>query len=364
MGGLFNTTEQTDVRGRTMHVAEGLLRRREFGPLLAAVVLVVIFGSMTTRFFSAQEISGLTSLASSVGIVAIGVSLLMISGEFDLSVGAVFAICAVVFGKLLSDAHMADILALLTVLVVAAAIGLVNGLVTTRFGIPSFITTLAMLLVVQGVDLVITQGNTILFFGQSKVISVLGGQINNAIAAPLIWLIAITLLVWYVLEHTRYGNWTRAAGGRSGVARAMGVPANRVKVVNFMICSMLAAWAGCTQFASYGAASAADGQNYELLAIVATVIGGTALFGVSGTIIGTFIGAIILGLLQTGLILVGVSGSWYTPAIGVILVIAVIVNVRLSRLTFGGLRARFSLRAALEPIEDVSIVSSKEEPGR
>jgi simple sugar transport system permease protein len=354
------------MRGKAVRFAEGLLRRRESGPLLAAVVLVIIFSSASSKFFSASEISGLTSLASSVGIVAIGVSFLMISGEFDLSVGAVFAISAVLFGKLLSDAHFLDIMALLAVVAIAAGIGLVNGLITTVFGIPSFITTLAMLLVVQGVDLVITQGNTILFFGQSNVVSVLGNQLNNAIAAPLIWLLVITLLLWYVLEHTSYGNWTRAAGGRVGVARAMGVPANRVKIVNFVICSILAAWAGCTQFASYGAASAADGQNYELLAIVATVIGGTSLFGVTGTILGTCIGALILGLLQTGLILIGVSGSWYSPAIGVILVLAVIVNVRLSRLTFGGLRARSSLRTALEPIEEAPFVipSSREDQGR
>jgi simple sugar transport system permease protein len=354
------------MRGKAVRFAEGLLRRRESGPLLAAVVLVIIFSSTSSKFFSASEISGLTSLASAVGIVALGVCFLMISGEFDLSVGAVFALSAVLFGKLLSDAHFVDIVALLAVVAIAGGIGLVNGLITTVFGIPSFITTLAMLLVVQGVDLVITQGNTILYFGHSNVISVLGNQLNNAVAAPLIWFVVITLLLWFVLEHTSYGNWTRAAGGRAGVARAMGVPANRVKIINFVTCSILAAWAGCTQFASYGAASAADGQNYELLAIVATVIGGTSLFGVTGTILGTFIGALILGLLQTGLILIGVSGSWYSPAIGVILVLAVIVNVRLSRLTFGGLRARFSLRSVLEPIEEVPIVrpGSTEGPGQ
>jgi simple sugar transport system permease protein len=320
---------------------------------------VVIFSSLTDKFFSPQEFSGLTSLASSVGIAAIGVTFLMIAGEFDLSVGAVFALSEVLFGKFLSDLHMTPILALLAVLGIAVLIGLVNGVVTTGFGIPSFITTLAMLMFVQGVDVVISQGNTILFFGHSWLITVMGGRIGQGIAAPVIWLIVITLVVWYVLEHTRYGNWVRAAGGRTGVARTMGVPTSRVKINNFIICSMVAAWAGCTQFASYGAASAADGQDLELFAIVATVIGGTSLFGVSGTIIGTFIGAVILGLLQTGLVLVGVPGSWYTPAIGVILVIAVIVNVRLSKLTFSALRARFSLRPAFG-LDDEAAVIRKE----
>jgi ribose/xylose/arabinose/galactoside ABC-type transport system permease subunit len=109
-----------------------------------------------------------------------------------------------------------------------------------------------------------------------------------------------------------------------------------------MLCSCCAALAGILQFASYGAASAQDGNDYELLAIVAAVIGGTSLFGVTGTVIGTFIGALILGMLQAGLILIGVPGSWYEPLIGVILVVAVIVNVRLSRLDLRTAFARFS----------------------
>jgi erythritol transport system permease protein len=122
----------------------------------------------------------------------------------------------------------------------------------------------------------------------------------------------------------------------------MGVRTRRVKTVNLVICSMCAALSGMLQFASYGSASAQDGQDYELLAIVAAVIGGTSLFGVTGTIIGTFIGALILGMLQAGLILIGVPGSWYEPLIGVILVVAVIVNVRLSKFELRSAFARFA----------------------
>jgi simple sugar transport system permease protein len=160
------------------------------------------------------------------------------------------------------------------------------------------------------------------------------------------WFIGITCLMWLILERTGYGNWVSAAGGPPGVARAMGVPAKRVKMTNFVVCSVLAAFAGCAQFASYGAASATDGQDYELLAIVATVIGGTSLFGVTGTLIGTFIGALILALLQTGLLLVGVPGSWYTPVIGAILVLAVILNVRLSKVDLRRAFARFAFSRA------------------
>ena len=334
---------------RLIRSLENLLRRREFGPLVGLLTLVVVFGTMSSHLWSRQEVNGVTALATSVGVVAVGVTFLMISGEFDLSVGAVFALSAVVFGKLIADGGFTPWLAFCAVLAIAAGIGCVNGIVTTRFGIPSFITTLAMLLIVQGIDLVITGGNTILYFGHSSIVSVMGNTIpHTTIEYRVLWFVGVTALLWFVLERTPYGNWVAASGGRAGVARAMGVPARRVKLINFAVCSMCAALAGIMQFVSYGAASAQDGQDYELLAIVAAVIGGTSLFGVTGTIIGTFIGALILGMLQTGLILVGVPGSWYEPLIGVILVLAVIVNVRLSKVNLGAALGRFAFGAGDE----------------
>ena len=327
---------------RAIYIVEDILRRREFGPLLGFAALVIIFGSMSNHLFSRQQVNGITALATSIGVVAVGVTFLMISGEFDLSVGAVFGLSAVVFGKLVSNSGITPWLAFAIVLALAAGIGLANGIVTTQFGIPSFITTLATLLIVQGVDLVVSGGNTVLYFGNSSIKTAMGDTIpHTTIENRVLWFVAVTVLLWFVLERTPYGNWVAAAGGRRGVARAMGVPAKRVKLINFAVCSMCAALAGIMQFVSYGAASAQDGSDYELLAIVAAVIGGTSLFGVTGTIIGTFIGALILGMLQAGLILVGVPGSWYQPLIGGILVIAVIVNVRLSNTDLGVILGRF-----------------------
>jgi simple sugar transport system permease protein len=323
--------------------AEGLLRRRELGPLFGFVALVIVFEAMSGQIFERAEVTAVTALAASVGTVAIGVTFLMIAGEFDLSVGAVFALSSVLFGQFLGEHGIDPLPALLLVLAIAAGIGLANGIVTAQFGIPSFITTLAALFIVQGITLVISQGNTILFFESSDVVSMLGGPIGDTgVAAPVLWFVGITAVMWLILERTAYGNWVSAAGGPPGVARAMGVPAKRVKMINFMVSSMLAAFAGCAQFASYGAASATDGQDYELYAIVAAVIGGTSLFGVTGTIVGTFIGALILGLLQSGLLLIGIPGSWYTPMIGGILVVGVILNVRLAKLDLRRALARFA----------------------
>ncbi len=227
---------------RRLQIAERLLRRREVGPLLGLGVLIAIFGTMSENLFTRQQVAGITSLTASIGTVAIGVTFLMISGEFDLSVGAVFAICGVLFGKFMSDYGLDPAIALTLVLGVAACIGLANGLVTTWFGIPSFITTLAALLVVQGIDLVISGGNTILYFGSSKVLTALGGTIpGTTIQYRVLWFVGLTIVLWFVLERTRYGNWSAAAGGRAGVARAMGVPTRRVKTMNFVVCSMCAA---------------------------------------------------------------------------------------------------------------------------
>jgi len=343
---------QTD---RLIGFAESLLRRREFGPLVGLGVLILIFGTMSDHLWSRQQLNGITSLSASIGIVAVGVTFLMISGEFDLSVGAVFAVSAVLFGKMIDDYGLDPWLAFPAMLAIAAGIGLVNGLVTTRFGIPSFITTLASLLVVGGIDLVISGGNTILYFGHNPLMNALGGTIpHTTLEYRVLWFIGLTAVLWFLLERTAYGNWSSSSGGRAGVARAMGVRTRRVKTTNFVICSCCAALSGMLQFASYGAASAQDGQDYELLAIVAAVIGGTSLFGVTGTIIGTFIGALILGMLQAGLILIGVPGDWYEPLIGVILVVAVIVNVRLSKLELSSAFARFAFARDDEPAGPVA----------
>ena len=148
---------------------------------------------------------------------------------------------------------------------------------------------------------------------------------------PLLWMFAIAALVWFVLSRMRYGNWTYATGGKAGPAKAMGVPTARVKRINFMLSSFLAGLAGCMQFAYLRGVTQAQGQNYELLAITAAVLGGTSLFGGTGTIWGSIIGAFLLASIQIGLVLIGVPGSFYVTFIGIMLVLVVISNVRLGR---------------------------------
>jgi simple sugar transport system permease protein len=191
-----------------------------------------------------------------------------------------------------------------------------------------------------------TGGQQVEFFGNSRLFSLLGGEIGNSpFYAPILWMLLIAAVFWFVLERTRYGNWTFAAGGRAGVARAVGVPVASVKIRNFVIAATLAGFAGCTEFGYLGSVASGQGTQMELYAIVVSVLGGTSLFGVTGTILGTVIGALILGTLETGLVLIGAPASFYTSLIGLILIVAVIVNVRLERVKLSGLRSLWQVRA-------------------
>jgi simple sugar transport system permease protein len=321
-------------------VGRYFLVSREVGPLVGLVIMDLIFQLRSGVFFTGNNFTGLSTIASSVGIVGIGVTFLMIAGEFDLSVGGMFAFAPIVMGKLIVEHGINEWLAFLLCLVIAAAIGSVNGLVTLRLGIPSFITTLGSLFILNGVNLILTGGQQVEFFGKSTLFPVLGGQLGTSpVYASLLWLLFFAVVFWFVLQRTRYGNWTFASGGRGGIARAVGVPVYRVKLLNFSLASILAAFAGCTQFAYLGSVVSGQGDKMELYAIVVAVVGGTSLFGVTGTIIGTVIGALVLGSLETGLVLIGAPGSLYTSLIGLILIVAVVINVRLDHLNIRLMRA-------------------------
>ena len=282
--------------------------------------------------------TAITTIASTIGIVAVGVTMLMISGEFDLSVGQNFAFTPIVWAILFVTNDMNEWVALAIALGFAAPVGLVNGYVTTVFGIPSFITTLGMFFVLQGLNNLLISGHQLIMFDPSAAMSLLGARIGDTpFYMPLVWMFLIAIVFWFVLTHLQYGNWTFATGGKVGPAKAMGVPTKRVKRINFVLSALLAGLAGCMQFAYLKGVTQAQGQNYELLAITAAVLGGTSLFGGTGTIWGSIIGAFLLQCIQIGLVLIGVPGSFYVTFIGVMLVVVVIANVKLGR--FGSSQA-------------------------
>jgi simple sugar transport system permease protein len=315
-----------------------LLKVRELAPGLGLLGVAVFFSLQTSNFWSPQTITAISTIASTIGIVAVGVTMLMISGEFDLSVGQNFAFTPIVWAILFVTNDVNEWLALVVALGLATSVGLTNGFVTTVFGIPSFITTLGMFFVLQGLNNLLISGHQLIMFEPSTAMAVLGARIGSTpFYMPLVWMLAIAAAFWFVLTRLRYGNWTLATGGKVGPARAMGVPTALIKRTNFVISSLFAGLAGCMQFAYLHGVTQAQGQNYELLAITAAVLGGTSLFGGTGTIWGTIIGAFLLATIEIGLVLIGVPGSFYVTFIGVMLVVVVIANVRLGR--FGGSQA-------------------------
>lgn len=317
---------------------ESLLNVRELAPGLGLLAVVVFFTAQTPNLWSAETMTAVSSIASTIAIVAVGVTMLMISGEFDLSVGQNFAFTPIVWALLFVSDGYNQWLSLIVALGLAGIVGVVNGLVTTLFGIPSFIATLGMFFVLEGMNNLLISGHQLLMFKPSAAMLLLGARIGSTpFYMPLVWMFVIAGAFWFVLTRLRYGNWTFATGGKSGPAKAMGVPITQVKRINFILSALFAGLAGCMQFSYLHTVTQGQGQNYELLAITAAVLGGTSLFGGLGTIWGSVIGAFLLATIQIGLVLIGVPGSFYVTFIGVLLVVVVIANVRLGR--FGGNQA-------------------------
>lgn len=302
----------------------------EFGVILAFSTIFVVFSLLAPKFVTLRNLTGVFTIVSELGIITIGVAFLMIAGEFDLSVGSVYALCGFLFVTLANSFN--SVLALIITLVVAACIGFLNGTITLRAGIPSFITTLGTMMFLRGLMLAVTGGRSVVYNGDLIVPTMLTRFIGRGFRPSHIWFLALALFFSLILTRTRYGNWVFATGGKKEVARAMGINVNRVKVINFMISSVLAGLAGIIVINRFGVANASFGTGMELEAIASAVIGGTFLMGGYGTIIGAFFGAFLVGMMRTGLLMVGAPAYWYQAFVGAILVIAATINIKLRRL--------------------------------
>ena len=318
-----------------------LIGRPEFGPLVLLVVELVVFWGINPDFLSPQNISNILAFTVELGLIALAMTLLMTSGEFDLSVGSLFGFSPVLMWTLYNSGVTSLELGLLVALVVAAFIGLVNGWFVTQLKIPSFLVTLGMLLVVRGTALFITDG-----FPQ-RTWSAEGSWLANILVgdfyvgpfriyASLFWFIGAAIVLGYVLTQSRTGNWIQAAGGNPNAARARGVNVSRVKVGLFILSAVMASLAGVISSLRTSAANPNSGTGYELEVIAMVVIGGTALTGGRGTIIGTVLGILILRVMRNGIVLIGVPGLAYNIFIGAIILGMVALHYGLERRHQGG----------------------------
>jgi simple sugar transport system permease protein len=300
------------------------IAKPEFGPLVLLIAEIAVFWSINPDFLSPLNISNTLSFTVELGLIALAMTLLMTAGEFDLSVGSVFGFAPVLMWTLFNSGITSLEVAFVIALGLAALIGLANGLFVTRIKISSFLVTLGMLLVVRGVALFISDGfpQRTWSAGQHWLAQVLVGDFYVGpfrIYMSLFWFIAVALALGYVLTQTKAGNWIQATGGNPGAARARGVNVNRTKVLLFMLSATMASFAGVISSIRTSAANPNSGAGYELEVIAMVVIGGTALMGGRGTIIGTVLGVFILRVMRNGIVLIGVPGLAYNIFIGAII---------------------------------------------
>lgn len=304
------------------------------------LLLVALFGLLAPNFFTPLALSNILTFASMAGLVVVGVALLMIAGEFDLSVGSTLAVGGFAFAVLL-NAGVPALPAFLLALLLCALLGLINGAIVVLSGIPSFIATLGTMLAYRGIARVLGGGDFAKYTGPKPLLfDVLNGPltaVNNIFSPPanfrtvIVWFLVLAAVAAAVLHRTRFGNWIYATGGHVEAARAQGVPVRTVKLATFTLTGLLAGLAGVVQFAAGASIDPLRGEGLELIAVVSCVIGGVLLTGGAGSVIGAVIGILLLQTLEQGLILMGISVQVFRAIVGFILVVSVILSTAISR---------------------------------
>lgn len=330
---------------RTLSMAGRLFAASEAGVIGALLLLVIIFEALNSAFLSSADIHAILAAVSFVGIIAVGQTILLVAGEFDLSVGSTAGLCAIVAAWLMTKGGLPAGVGLLGGLATGAVIGLVNGLVVVRFGIPAFIATLGMLYTAQGLTNLITNGDPI--YPLPDVI----GNVGQAtpifgLGWSVVVMLALLVVGDLVLRRTTIGRNLYATGGNRDVARLVGINTGLYKVMCFVIVGALAGVAGMFVMGSLASGSPTIGTGWELVVIAGVVVGGVSLFGGVGSVLAGLIGMLLLQVVQSGLVVAGVSANWQTVAVGVIMVLAVGLDLVRRRVSAGrSLKARAAVAA-------------------
>jgi len=301
------------------------LQQREMSILVVAIVLVAYFHFSTPNFATLVNLRTLFEFVSATAIISAGEVMLLICGEIDLSVGQVFALAPFIM-YFVNQAGFPLWVGILAGLLVSCAVGLFNGIVTVWLKIPSLISTLGTQFLLNGITLTLSMGEPALTPN--------GGLINQVMGAnpysEILWAVLVMVVVQVILSYTRWGKHTIATGGNLLGASEAGVNVNRVKLGNFMLASVLAGLAGILEaFRITSTDPLAGGTAIMFSAVAGAVIGGTALSGGIGTVVGAFLGVLALSILNDGFTLLGVSAYTYDIILGLAILIAMILNVRL-----------------------------------
>ena len=307
----------------------GLSAARQFGTLIGLIALSVVLWALTPHFLTVSNLLNVAEQTSINAIVAVGMTFVILSGGIDLSVGSIVALSGVMLGTILQGNQTPLVTPLLGALLVGMGCGLTNGALISWGRLPPFIVTLGMMSIARGAALVFTEGRPVSGF-EPAFRSIATARIAF-IPAPVVIMIAVYLMAHLVLTRTTFGRYVYAIGGNEEATRLAGVRVRFHKMMIYGMSGLTSAVAAVILTARLNSAQPIAGMMYELDAIAATVIGGTSLMGGEGTLVGTLIGALIMGVLRNGLNLLGVSSFLQQIVIGAVIVGAVLVDTALKR---------------------------------
>lgn len=322
--------------GRSSTLLRAALIRPELTALVGTIVVFIYFAVTVgdNGFLTYTGIRNFLVVAAEIGIVATFVTLLLVAGEFDLSVGVVIGATGVAAAYTIVEQGFPFWAAILVGVALATAIGFANGMFIVKMKIPSFLVTLSMMFLLRGASLGLLQGIT----GRTQVFGVkdelrddpllqlFTGNIFNTIPVAIVWWIGLALIAAYVLNRTRFGNWIYASGGDRAAAAKMGVPVDRVKILLFIATSNSAFIVSLLAMFVINQADLIQGSGKEFEAITAAVIGGAAMSGGFGSPIGAFFGSLLIGMVSQGFFYTDIANNWYYAFVGTVLMVAVIVN--------------------------------------
>jgi simple sugar transport system permease protein len=327
-----------DERMADIGLIRKIFRQPEVGAVIGAAAVWIFFAVIAPQnWLSIGGVARILDPSSTLGIMAVAVALLMIGGEFDLSVGVMTGTTGLIAGLLATQVGLNLWLAMLIALVFALVVGYLNGLLVIKTGLPSFIVTLGTFFILRGANVGVTRLmiNQVQVSGIDKAAGFDSARAFFNTELPLfgtvfwtsaIWWILITLLATWVLRRTKYGSWIFAVGGDTSAARNAGVPAERVKIALFMTTAFAAWLVGMMSDVRLRSAVASQGIGQEFVYIIAAVIGGCLLTGGYGSAVGASIGAIIFGMARVGIVFAGWDTDWFYSFLGVMLLVAVLVN--------------------------------------
>lgn len=295
--------------------------------LLALLVLIAGVSTLSENFFTLNNIFNILQQTSVNAIIAVGMTLVILTSGIDLSVGSVFALTGAVIASIIGF-DLNPFIAIFVALILGALLGSTTGIVVAKGKLQAFIATLVMMLILRGVTLVYTQGSPINLgmTDNAEMFEWIGFGRLFGIPFPIVLMLMVFLIAGYILKFTRFGRHIYAVGGNESAARLSGINVDRVKIMVYMISGLLCAVAAMIEVARLSSAQPTAGTGYEMDAIAAVVLGGTSMAGGRGKIIGTLIGALILGFLNNGLNLLGVDAYYQMIVKGSVILLAVLID--------------------------------------